>query len=457
MPSFDYDLFVIGAGSGGVRCSRVASGLGARVALAESGRVGGTCVNLGCVPKKLFAYGSHYGEDLEDARGFGWNVGEISFDWSTLVRNKDRELERLNGIYEQLLDRAGVELLRGRARLIGPHEVELDTADGPRRFTAEHIVIATGGWPWLPDFPGSEHVITSNEVFSLPSLPERIVIAGGGYIAAEFASIFRGFGSEVDLVYRGELFLRGFDHDARRELANEMRKKGVRLHFDCMFSHVERGDGGLSVHLTDGESIEADVALFAVGRRPNTQGLGLQEAGVALSPSGGVIVDDAYATSVPCVHAIGDVIERVQLTPVALAEGMALARNLFGGRDDAVDYKDIATAVFTHPNLAAVGLSEEQARALHPKLRIYKSLFRPMKHTMTGRQEKTFMKLVVDDPTDRVLGCHMVGPDAGELVQGLAVALKCGATKAQFDATLGIHPTAAEEFVTMREPAPVVP
>src|SRR5690606_28813844 len=299
-------------------------------------------------------------------------------------------------------------------------------------------------------------VITSNEVFSLERLPERVVVAGGGYIAAEFASIFRGFGSEVDLVHRGDLFLRGFDLDARRELANEMRKRGARLHFECTFERVERRGDGVVVHLTDGDRLEADVALFAVGRRPNTRGLGLDEVGVRLTERGAVIVDEDYRSSVPSIHAIGDVIERIQLTPVALAEGTILARRLFAGSDQRVDYTDVPTAVFTTPNLAAVGLTEEEARD-RTSVRIYKSLFRPMRHTLSGRDERTFMKLVVDDVTDRVIGCHMVGPDAGELVQGLAVALKCGATKAQFDATIGIHPTAAEEFVTMRDPVVEVP
>lgn len=452
MPTYDFDLLVIGGGSGGVRCARTAAALGARVGLIEASRMGGTCVNLGCVPKKLFSYGAQFADHFEDAAGYGYTVEGVRFDWSALVAAKDREIERLNGIYERLLDRAGVEILRGRGVVSGPHEVEVDG----RRHTSRVLVVATGGWPWLPDFPGREHVITSNEVFSLERLPERIVIAGGGYIAAEFASIFRGFGSEVRLVHRGELFLRGFDLDARRELANEMRKRGVKLHFDCTFERVERSADGVVVQLSDGARLEADTALFAVGRRPNTRGLGLEGVGVRLSERGAVVVDDTYRSSVPSIYAIGDVIDRIQLTPVALEEGTVLARNLFGGSDLRVDYTDVPTAVFTSPNLAAVGLTEEEARA-RTSVRIYKTLFRPMKHTMSGRDERTFMKLVVDDATDRVLGCHMVGPDAGELVQGLAIALKCGATKAQFDATLGIHPTAAEEFVTMRDPVVEVP
>lgn len=452
MPTYDFDLLVIGGGSGGVRCARTAAALGARVGLVEASRMGGTCVNLGCVPKKLFSYGAQFADHFEDAAGYGYSVEGVRFDWPALVAAKDREIERLNGIYERLLDRAGVEILRGRGVVRGPHEVEVDGG----RHTARVLVVATGGWPWLPDFPGREHVITSNEVFSLERLPERIVVAGGGYIAAEFASIFRGFGCEVSLVHRGDLFLRGFDLDARRELANEMRKRGVKLHFDSTFERVERQGDGVVVHLTDGARLEADTALFAVGRRPNTRGLGLDTVGVRLADRGAVVVDEDYRSSVPSIYAIGDVIDRIQLTPVALEEGTILARNLFGGADQRVDYTDVPTAVFTSPNLAAVGLTEEEARARTP-VRVYKTLFRPMKHTMSGRDERTFMKLVVDDETDRVLGCHMVGPDAGELVQGLAIAVKCGATKAQFDATIGIHPTAAEEFVTMRDPVVEVP
>lgn len=460
MPSYDYDLLVIGGGSGGVRCARTAAAHGVRVGLVEAQRLGGTCVNVGCVPKKLLAYGAHYAEDFEDARGFGWSVQGISFDWPTLVANQAQEIARLNGVYERLLDRVGVEILRAWGVVTGPHEVELRPVEGsgsPQRVTARYIVVATGGKPWLPpDLPGGELVKSSDDMFTLERLPERLVVAGGGYIAVEFASIFNGFGVHVDLVHRGELFLRGFDRDARRELANEMRKKGVHLHFNSQFSHVERHGDGLIVHLTDGDALKADLALFAVGRRPNTEGLGLDAVGVKLSPRGAVLVDEEFRTSVPSIYAIGDVIDRIQLTPVALEEGMLLARRLFARGSQRVDYADIPTTVFTNPNLAAVGLTEEEARDRGP-VRIYKSLFRPMKHTLSGRDEKTFMKLVVDDETDLVLGCHMVGPDAGEIIQGFAVALKCGATKAQFDATVGIHPTLAEEFVTMRDPVVEVP
>jgi glutathione reductase (NADPH) len=449
LPTYDFDLFVIGGGSAGVRCSRMSASFGARVGMAEEKYLGGTCVNVGCVPKKLFSYGSHYGEELEDARGYGWTVDGVDFDWSTLVANKDKEIARLNDVYRRMLDRAGVEVFDARATVTGPHSVRV----GGREVTAEHIVVATGGWPWVPDdLPGVEHAITSNEVFSLPELPRRLVVGGGGYIAVEFASIFAGLGVHVDLVYRGPLFLRGFDDDVRHEIANEMRKKGVHLHFDCVFARIDRSEAGLHVVLTDGDTMDADQVLMALGRRPNVAGLGLQEVGVALGEGGAVVVDEHFQTTVPSIYALGDVIDRVQLTPVALAEGMVLARNLFCGAAQKVSYRDIPTAVFTHPNIGTVGLTESEAREQYGKLRLYKSLFKPMRHTMTGRNEKTFMKLVVDDATDRVVGCHMVGPDAGEIIQGLAVAMTCGATKAQFDATIGIHPTAAEEFVTMRTP-----
>ncbi len=447
MPSYDVDLFVIGGGSAGVRCARMSAGFGARVAIAEETYLGGTCVNVGCVPKKLYAYASQYGESIPDAAGFGWLVGDVRFDWPTLVSNKTNEIDRLNGIYARMLDRAGVEVHGLRATVVGPHEVKM----GERIVTAEHIVVATGGWPWRPEgLPGVEHTVTSNEIFDLPELPERIVIAGGGYIACEFASIFNGLGVHVDLAYRGSLFLRGFDEDVRHEMANEMRLKGVHLHWNSLFERVDRTDSGLRVQLTDGDSLSADVVLMAVGRRPNTAGLGLEQVGVELGPHGSVIVDARYRTSVPSIYALGDVIDRVQLTPVALAEGMALARNLFAGQDGAPSYDAIATAVFTQPNIGTVGWSEAEAREQCDTVRVFKSKFTPMRHTMSGRVEKTFMKLIVDGTTDRVVGCHMVGPDAGEIIQGLAIAMTCGATKAQLDATIGIHPTAAEEFVTMR-------
>ncbi|MFT4623235.1 MAG: glutathione reductase (NADPH) [Myxococcota bacterium] len=447
MPSYDYDLLVLGGGSAGVRCSRIAAGLGARVVLVEDKALGGTCVNVGCVPKKLLAIGSHFAEDVEDAAGFGWTIAPPTFDWQTLVRNKDTEIARLNGIYEGMLERAGVEVVTGWGTLTDAHTVEVDG----RRLHAEHIVICTGGVPWAPEFPGREHVLVSDDMFSLPRLPKRMVVAGGGYIAVEFASILHGFGVEVDLVYRGGLFLRGFDEEMRHHLANELRRKGVRLHFDCMFREVERrGPDDFLVHLTDGEHLQADTVLFAVGRRPATGGIGLDALGVRMNERGAIEVDARFQTSVPSIYALGDALDRFNLTPVALAEGTALAHQLFAGPPRTVAYDAIPTAIFCNPNMATVGLTEAKARAVHPRVRIYTSSFRSMKHTLSGRNERILMKLIVDDATDRVVGAHMVGPDAGELIQGIAVAMTCGATKAQFDSTIGIHPTAAEEFVTMR-------
>ncbi len=450
MSRCDYDLFVIGAGSAGVRASRMSAHYGARVAVAEERYLGGTCVNVGCVPKKLFVYGSHYAEDFQDSAAYGWSVGPAQFDWPTLRDNKTREIERLNGIYRNLLEGAGVEIIQRRVRLRDAHTIE--TAPG-ETVTAEQILIATGGWPYVPSFPGCEHVITSNEAFYLEEFPERIAVVGGGYIAVEFAGIFAGLGAATTLLYRGPLFLRGFDDGVRTFVAEQLREKHIELAFDA---HVERIEltrtGTRRVVLADGRTFEADLVLYATGRRPNTLDIGLQELGVALTADGGVVVDDRYRTNVPNVLAIGDVIHRIELTPVAIAEGMAVAGNLFNGTDRAVDYAGIPTAVFCQPNIGAVGLTESQASALGHRLQIFESAFRALKHTMTDRNERTFMKLVVDGDTDRVLGAHMVGPDAGEIIQGIAIALKAGATKAQFDSTIGIHPTAAEEFVTMREP-----
>jgi glutathione reductase (NADPH) len=449
MDAYDYDLFTIGAGSGGVRASRMAAGKGAKVAVAEERYLGGTCVNVGCIPKKLFSYAAHYADDFEDAAGYGWRGARPAFDWPTLVANKDREIQRLNGVYERILVNAGVTVLRGRARVLDPHAVELDG----RRITARHILVATGGWPFVPDMPGKELAITSNEAFHLRALPRRAVVVGGGYIAVEFASIFNGLGVETTLSYRGDCLLKVFDADLGVFLAREMAKKGVRIALRSHIVAIERCSGGLACSLSDGSVIETDLILYATGRAPHTQDLGLQNAGVDLAANGAVIVDDDFRTNVPSIHAIGDVIHRMQLTPVALAEGMAVADRLFGGGRRRVDYRNVPTAVFSHPNVGTVGLSEAQARHDHAEVEIYKTDFKPLKHTLSGRDERTFMKLVVDKASDRVLGVHMVGPEAGEIIQGFAVALNCGATKRQFDATIGIHPTAAEELVTLREPA----
>ncbi len=448
MAEYDYDLYVIGAGSGGVRCARMSASYGARVAVAEERYLGGTCVNVGCVPKKLFSYGSHYPEAFEDAAGYGWNVGEHSLDWKRLIDNKNREIERLNGIYRTILGNSDVTIHKARATLIDANTVLVDGEE----VTADKILVATGGWPTVPDFPGKEHAITSNEAFFLEDLPGRVIMVGGGYIAVEFAGILHGYGAQVTQLYRGDLFLRGFDQDLRSHLAEEMLKQGVDLRFNANIASLEKTDSGLIATLEDGSTLEADTVMYATGRAPNTRNIGLEELGVEMEKDGSIVVDDQFKTSVDNIYALGDVIDRFQLTPVAIAEAMVLSANLFDGKDLSTDYADIPTAVFSHPNIGTVGLSEEQAREKYADVDIYKSTFKPMLHTLTGRDERTLMKLIVDKASDRVVGCHMVGPDAGEIIQGMGVALKAGATKAQFDATVGIHPTAAEEFVTMREP-----
>ncbi|TVT80350.1 glutathione-disulfide reductase [Pseudomonas sp. H3(2019)] len=448
--AYDFDLYVIGAGSGGVRAARFAAGFGAKVAVAESRYLGGTCVNVGCVPKKLLVYGAHFAEDFEQSQGFGWSLGEANFDWATLIANKDREINRLNGIYRNLLVGSGVTLHEGHAKIVGPHEVEING----ERHTAKHILIATGGWPQIPEIPGHEHAISSNQAFFLKELPKRVLVVGGGYIAVEFAGIFHGLGAETTLLYRGELFLRGFDGSVRKHLQEELTKRGMSLQFNADIERIDKqADGSLNVTLKDGRELQADCVFYATGRRSMVDNLGLENTNVTLDKKGFVEVDELYQTAESSILAIGDVIGRVQLTPVALAEGMAVARRLFKPEQyRLVDYKMIPTAVFSLPNIGTVGLSEEQARDEGYEVQIFESRFRPMKLTMTECQERTLMKLVVDAKTDKVLGCHMVGPEAGEIVQGLAIALKAGATKRDFDETIGVHPTAAEEFVTMRTP-----
>lgn len=448
--AFDFDLYVIGAGSGGVRAARFAAGFGARVAVAESRYLGGTCVNVGCVPKKLLVYGAHFSEDFEQSAGFGWTPGHPGFDWHTLIQNKNREIERLNGIYRNLLVNSGVTLHEGHARIVDPHTVEING----KRHTAERLLIATGGWPFVPDIPGKEHAITSNEAFFLKQLPRRVLVVGGGYIAVEFASIFNGLGADTTLAYRRDLFLRGFDQSVREHLRDELQKKGMTLRFNTDIARIDKlPDGTLAATLLDGSVQETDCVFYATGRRAMLDNLGLENTAVKLNDQGYVAVDELFQTAEPSILALGDVIGRVPLTPVALAEGMAIARRLFRPEEyRPVDYDLIPTAVFSLPNIGTVGLTTEEALKRGHRVKRFESRFRPMKLTLTDSQERTLMKLVVDADTDRVLGCHMVGPEAGEIIQGLAVALKAGATKRVFDETIGIHPTAAEEFVTMRTP-----
>jgi glutathione reductase (NADPH) len=450
MPSYDYDLFVIGAGSGGVRASRMAAQTGARVGICESSRIGGTCVLRGCIPKKLLVYASHYAHDFEDAVAYGWQPHVATHDWPTLIANKDEELDRLNGIYINLLKGAGVVIHEGFGRLVDAHTIRI----GQQTVTAETVLIATGGWPFVPDIPGGEHAITSNEALDLPERPRRIIIVGGGYIAVEFANIFAGLGTEVNIVIRADDLLRGFDDDLRVELAQAMRRQGVEIHTRCNVTRVEKRPGGITAFTDKDTEISADLIMFATGRHPNTTGMGLADIGVELGEEGEIRVDEFSKTSVDNIYAIGDVTDRMALTPVALYEGMCFVRTLFGGQPTAPSYDDIATAVFSAPPIGTVGLTESEARKKYGKVDIYKSRFRPLKHTLTKREHFSFMKLIVDRGSDRVVGAHMIGDDAPEIAQGLGIAFKCGATKAQFDATIGIHPTAAEEFVTMRTKEP---
>ncbi|MCZ8315948.1 glutathione-disulfide reductase [Phreatobacter sp.] len=451
-PRFDVDLFVIGGGSGGVRAGRIAATHGARVMVAEEYRMGGTCVIRGCVPKKLMVYASQFHEHFEDAAGFGWTVGETAFDWPRFIAAKDREITRLEGIYGANLTKAGVEIVAQRATVTGPHAVKL--ADG-RTITARYILIATGGRPSTDEaLPGREHTISSNEVFHLPEQPKRIVIAGGGYIAVEFAGVFAGLGSEVTLVYRGDKVLRGFDDDIRDHLMAEYQKKGIRLVMGEVFTSIEKGADGLTVSFRNGHPpVVADQVLMAIGRKPNTAGLGLEAAGVKLGKAGEVLVDADSRTSVPSIYAVGDVTDRVNLTPVAIREGHAFADTVFGGKTWTADHQLIPTAVFSEPEIGTVGMSEAEALATGCALDVYKATFRPMKHTISGRDTRMLMKLLVDGETDRVLGVHVCGPDAGEMIQLAGIAVKMGATKADFDSTMAVHPTAAEELVTMRTPS----
>jgi glutathione reductase (NADPH) len=449
MAQYDYDLFTIGAGSGGVRASRIAAGFGARVAIAERYRFGGTCVIRGCIPKKLLVYASHFREDFADAAGYGWTVGEPELSWPRLIANKNAEIARLETVYVGLLEKAGVAILRGTARVVGAHAVELDG----RRITAKYILVATGAHPSLPHVPGVEHAITSNEAFELAALPRRILIVGGGYIGAEFAGIFNGLGSRVTLSYRGAQLLRGFDDDVRHHLAAEMAKRGIRILLHSEVERIERRPEGTLVarFASDGSTVECDAVMYATGRLPNTRDLGLEEAGVELGENGEVVVDKFSASTAPSVYAVGDVTDRVNLTPVAIREGQAVALTLFGGSPTPIDHLDVPTAVFSQPPVGTVGLTEAEAKERFAQLEIYQAVFRPLKATLSGRDERTLMKLVVDAASQRVVGAHMVGPDAPEVIQGVGIAVKAGVTKAQLDSIVGIHPTAAEEFVTLRE------
>ena len=446
--SFDYDLFVIGAGSGGVRAARMSASHGAKVAIAEENRVGGTCVIRGCVPKKLFVYASHFAEEFEDAAGFGWEVGQSSFDWSKLIANKDTEIDRLNKIYMRNLEASGVEILNGRAVFKDAHTVLLDG----REITANYILIAVGATPFMPQIEGIEHAISSNEAFYLKDFPSDITIVGGGYIAVEFAGIFNGLGANVTLVYRGEEILRGFDSDIRTHVQEEMIKKGIDVQTQNDVTSIKKVGKGFEVSFKNGTRRETSCVMYATGRVPYVQGLGLDTVGVELGSKGEIKVDAYSQTSVDNIYAVGDVTNRSQLTPIAIREGAAFAETVFNNTPLAVDHSNIPTAVFSQPPVGTVGMTEEESRDNKFDIDIYKSVFRPMKHTLSGRDEKTLMKLVVDRKTDKVLGLHIVGPDSGEMIQAFGIAVKMGATKSQFDATVAVHPTAAEELVTMKQP-----
>lgn len=453
MSAYDYDLFVIGAGSGGVRASRMAAKYGAKVAIAEEYRVGGTCVIRGCVPKKLFVYASHFAESFEDAAGYGWEVPEARFSWEKLIANKDREIDRLNGIYIRNLKNSGVEIIESRAELKDAHTVHL-VQEG-RDVTADKILIAVGAWPYLPAIPGIEHAISSNEAFHLKTLPKEITVVGGGYIAVEFAGIFNGLGVKTVQLYRGPKILRGFDEDLRDMLQDEMIKKGIDVLTNTDIAEIVKLEGGrLQVILQDGDSYETDCVMYATGRRPKVDGLGLEKAGVILNKAGAIAVDARSKTNIDNIYAVGDVTDRANLTPVAIREGAAFAETVFNNNPQEVDHSIIPTAVFSHPEIGTVGMTEEEACRAHGEdgVTIFKSTFKPMLHTLSGRDERTLMKIIVEKKTDKVLGVHMIGPYSGEMIQTVGIAVTMGATKAQFDATIAVHPTAAEELVTMKEP-----
>ncbi|MBU2886435.1 glutathione-disulfide reductase [Gilvimarinus agarilyticus] len=447
-----YDLLVIGAGSGGVRASRVAASLGAKVAVIEERALGGTCVNVGCIPKKLFVYASQFNEQFERGKAYGWQANDIHFNWPILRDNTQQEIQRLNGVYGRILDNAGVTLLRGHARLLGDGQVQVEDTV----YRAKRIILAVGGWPFIPDLPGREHAITSNEIFTLPELPERVVVVGGGYIACEFAGFLNGLGVDTHLIYRGDLILRGFDDDIRQLMLEQMRHKGVQVHLQTDIDAIEKtSTGQLNLALNNDSEMQAGAVIYATGRKPLLDNLGLENTQATTSKSGALTVGDDYQTAEPNLYAIGDAIDRLALTPVALAEGMDLAHRLYGKTGQgpgAVDYPLVPTAVFTQPNIATVGLTENQAQQNSVEYDVYRASFTPLPLTLSQSSEKVMVKLLVERASDKVIGCHMVGAEAGEIIQGLAVAMTAGATKADFDRTIGIHPTVAEEFVTLREP-----
>jgi glutathione reductase (NADPH) len=449
MTQYDFDLYVIGGGSGGVRASRIAASHGASVGVAEERYMGGTCVNVGCIPKKLLAYSAGFGHGFEDAKGYGWDCGVNRFSWPDLIRNKDAEISRLNGVYRRLMSNAGVTIHDSRATLIDAHTVEIG---GETRITAERILIAVGGWPFIPDIPGRELAITSNEAFHLPELPRRVLIAGGGYIAVEFAGIFEGLGAQVTMVHRGTAILTAFDHELGVRLLHEMKTHGIATHLLTVITSLEKTESGIVATCNNGQTFETDCVLLATGRKPLTGGLGVGELGIAVDADGAIIVDEDDRTSIPHIFAIGDVTNQLNLTPVATAKGQALAERLFAGKNRHVSLENVPTAIFSSPPIATAGISEEQAAERGLSVKIFKESFRPLKHRLSDRDQQTFMKLIVDNATDRVLGCHMIGDDAAEMMQGFAVAITAGATKKMFDETIGIHPTSAEEFLTMRNP-----
>ena len=447
MTEYDYDLFIVGAGSGGVRAANMAAAQGVRVAIAEQRYLGGTCVNVGCVPKKLLVYAAQFSGEFESAAGFGWTMGKSTFNWPSLIANKNREIERLHAVYNNRLQKSGAEIIIGRAQVLDAHTVAVDGTE----YSAERILIATGGWPSVPDIPGKQHIVTSNDMFFLDQLPKRILIVGGGYIAVEFASILHGLGVNTTLCHRGHKLLSGFDEDIRDFLAHEMTKKGINILFNTDIEAIESAGDCFAVRLIDGSKVSTDLVMYATGRTPNSTGFGLETLGVELDSEGAIKVNSDYQTNVPSIYALGDVTNRINLTPVAIAEGMAWVNKLYLNEAKPVDYDNIPTAVFSQPTIGSVGLTEAQAREKYPDIDIYKTSFTPMKNTLSGSDEKTLMKMIVVGSTDRVIGMHMVGSDAPEIIQGMAVAIQAGATKAVFDSTIGIHPTAAEEFITMRE------